>query len=171
VQTLGGQIEVESAVGVGTTFTVILPLERGEPQAEARPSRPAAGYGSGTVLVVEDDEAVRRLVLKVLRDHGYRALEAADGAAALGLCDSYPAPIDAIVTDVVMPRMAGGELVRAAGQLRPMAKIMYMSGHPEDVSARHAIAAERAPFLAKPFTPEQLLRAVDELLGPSESEA
>jgi len=169
VQSLRGRIEVESAAGAGTTFTIVLPLVAGPPQPDAGPARRDARTGSGTVLVVEDDEAVRRFILKVLREHGYRALEAADGAEALGLCDSYPAPIDAILTDVVMPGMTGGELARAAAHRRPAAKILFMSGHPEDVSARQELAVERAPLLAKPFVPEQLLRAVDELLAVADT--
>jgi len=118
------------------------------------------------VLVVEDDEAVRRLVKRVLRERGYQVLEACDGIEAMRLCESHPASIDVVLTDVVMPGMTGGDVSRAIARVRPAAKVLYMSGHAEDVVARQVLAAARAPFLPKPFTPELLVRAMDDLLAP-----
>ncbi len=168
VQQLAGSIDVATAVGRGTTFTIHLPLAEGpvqHPEAPARPSGAPRPAGSATVLVVEDDEAVRRLVLKVLVERGFCVLEAADGTEAVRLCSSHPEPIHAVLTDVVMPGMSGGEVSRAAGRLRPDARVLYMSGHPEDVIARQDLAGERAPLLRKPFTPESLLAAVEGLLA------
>jgi PAS domain S-box-containing protein len=167
VQQLGGRIDVETAVGKGTTFTILLPLAPATMPREApRPARASPAHVTSTVLVVEDDEAVRRLVKRVLRERGYQVLEACDGIEAMRLCESHPASIDVVLTDVVMPGMTGGDVSRAIARVRPAAKVLYMSGHAEDVVARQVLTAARAPFLPKPFTPELLVRAMDDLLAP-----
>ncbi len=167
VQQLGGRVGVESAVGEGTAFTILLPFAPADAPREApRPARARPAHPGRTVLVVEDDDAVRGLVKRVLRERGYQVLEACDGAEALRLCESHPPPIDAVVIDVVMPGMTGADVSRAIARVRPAAKVLYMSGHAEDVLARQVLASGNAPLLPKPFTPELLVRAMDELLAP-----
>ncbi|HTP24977.1 MAG TPA: PAS domain S-box protein [Anaeromyxobacteraceae bacterium] len=165
VQQLEGRIEVETEVGEGTTFTVLLPLAPVESTQEVSQVVPAAPlHASGTVLVVEDDAVVRRLVLKVLRERGYEVLEATEGAEAIRLCRDHPGQLDVMLTDVVMPGMTGGEVARAVARLRPTVKVLFMSGHAEDVLARRELDSAPGPFLQKPFTPETLAHAIGDLL-------
>jgi PAS domain S-box-containing protein len=167
VQQLGGRIDVSTGAGKGTTFTVMLPLVPVESaSAHAPPPETSTSLdATETVLVVEDDDAVRRFVCKVLDERGYRVLEAADGAEAVRLCETHPQAIDAVLTDVVMPGMNGRDVSRAVARLRPGTKVAYMSGHSEDVIARQELATSGAPMLEKPFSPDVLLRAIRQLLA------
>jgi PAS domain S-box-containing protein len=157
VRQSGGFVSVESAPGSGTTFHVYLPrtLVEATPvvaiTAEAAP--PA---GRETVLLAEDDEALRGLIREVLQVLGYTVLEAADGETALALASTHPGRIDLLLTDMVMPRLGGRELGHRLLAGRPALRVLYMSGYPSDV-----------PVLTKPFTPDGLARAVRAALdGP-----
>ncbi len=165
VEQLEGSIEVSTAPGAGATFLVLFPLVPAALEREPSPHpTPPPRRASGSVLVVEDEDAVRRLICRVLEERGYAVIEAADGAEAIRLCQCHPAPIDAVLTDLVLPDMSGGDVNRAARRLRPAVRVLFMSGYPEDLAARQELEPH-APFLAKPFTPKMLERAIAELLA------
>jgi len=142
------------------------PIAAGEQQAEPllAPRRATWSRGEGTVLLAEDDDAVREYVSLVLRRLGYQVLEAADGADALAVADRFHGPIDLLLSDVVMPRMDGVELARRLGQARSSLKVMHMSGYPGDARA----GADDAPFLRKPFDRDVLARRVRRVLDTGE---
>jgi PAS domain S-box-containing protein len=161
----GGTIRVRSAVGGGTTFEIYLPeveaaLEAGGPDEPG--SRPAPGHE--TILLVEDEDDVRALAREVLERQGYTVLEAGDGAHALQSCETEGDRIDLILTDVVMPRMSGRELVDRVRATRPAMRVLYMSGYTEDAIVRHGVRDASALLLGKPFAPGDLVGKVREAL-------
>lgn len=127
-------------------------------------AQPYRNTRTETILVVEDDDRILRLVAGVLRARGYRVIEAADPSDALRICvEDNP---DLLLTDIVMPAMNGRELAERAAELQPRLRILYMSGYPDDVIGRaSALLTPDTPFLPKPFTPDALARKVREVLG------
>jgi two-component system, cell cycle sensor histidine kinase and response regulator CckA len=164
VKQSGGYIWVDSEVNKGTSVRVYLPrIDEAidvAPAAEVR----AAPHGSETVLLVEDEEAVRHLLRDILRRYGYSVLEAEDGRRAIEICRTHEGDIDLVVTDMVMPQMSGWEVADAVSNLRPKAKLIYMSGFIEHVVVEQRVLDAGVPFLGKPFTPETLGRKVREVL-------
>ncbi len=161
----GGSIDVASAPGTGTTVTILLPRVAVLPAV----SRDETGSGSHprgteTILVAEDDEAVRALVLRILRQCGYTVLEAADGREALDLAQEYPGRIDLLVTDVVMPGMSGVELADGLGRIRPRLAVLYVSGYAEETRPQREVVRRGGMLLSKPVRPEELARAVRHVL-------
>ena len=165
----GGHIMVDSEPGRGTTFKVYLPGVEAGVLTEPAPDTVRLRPGQGTVLLVEDDLAVRSLSRDILELSGYRVLEAGDGAEALRLGAQYPGRIDLMVTDVVMPQMGGRHVVEQLRSLRPETRILYMSGYTDDTVRRHGVARADAAFLPKPFTADALTQKVKEVLEGSSS--
>ncbi len=170
VQKAGGAIRAESAPGEGTVVHVYLPgtPEDATPDTTQRLS-PARG-GTERVVVAEDDDSVRELLVQALGDAGYRVLEAADGDEAYDICEvSQPGSIDLLLTDVLMPGRTGPELAKAVGPMQPRMRVMYISGYFDETS----LSAEEGAFelLQKPFTPEVLLRRVREVLDAAAADA
>jgi PAS domain S-box-containing protein len=165
VRQSGGFLTVESEVGRGTTFAVYLPrhdeVTEG-PKSALRPKEKAVG--SETVLVVEDDASVRVLTTNILLRQGYRVESAADGAAALAVCDRLPAPPDLLLTDVVMPGMSGRELAGTLTSRYPRLRVVFLSGYTADDVLRHGVEEDRVAFLQKPYTPDTLSRFVRKVL-------
>jgi CheY-like chemotaxis protein len=161
----GGYIWVDSTLGQGTTFTIDLP--RIEAPLEATPlpevSTPLRS-GEATVLLVEDDEMVRTVSRETLQARGYTVLEAMNGGAALLIAERHQGPIDLLLTDVVMPYMSGPELAQRLRSQRPDIRVLYMSGYTDDMLAPHGVLQPDVAFLSKPFTPDLLLRTVQEVL-------
>ena len=165
VKQSAGYIMVDSTVGVGTTFRVYFPSSTsGGHQEEARAAVAAAIHGVETVLLVEDERAVRLIAQRILRRHGYVVLEAANGAEALALSDEYPTPIHLVVCDVVMPGLGGAEVVRQLQERRPALKVLFLSGYTEDEVVRRGIVSHTVPFLEKPYDARSLARAVRDAL-------
>jgi two-component system, cell cycle sensor histidine kinase and response regulator CckA len=157
----GGAVKVASEPGQGTTVKVYLPkVERVEPAAE----EPSSLRGQETVMVVEDEDSVRELVRQVLEGHGHAVLTARHGRDALLMAERYERPIDLLVTDVVMPEMGGGELVERLVARRPDLKVLYMSGYTNDEVLRRGVPEGGTSFLHKPFTADELMRRVREVL-------
>ena len=150
----GGHIRIDSALGVGTTVTLYLPRRfgPGEDPIEADGDDPEPGHHSETVLVVEDDEDVRAYTVGILRELGYRVIEAYDGATALKLLQRGDQPISLLLTDVVMPKMSGSELADAAKLLQPDLKILFISGYTRDAIVRDGRLETGVDLLSKPFT-------------------
>ena len=170
VRAAGGHAAIASEPGRGTTFEIYLPPAAGEARAAAAVAGEAPG-GTETVLLVEDDAAVRALAKRALERRGYDVLEAGGGGAALAVSAGAGA-IHLLVTDVVMPGMGGRELAGRLRGLRPGLRVLYMSGYTDDALVRHGVLAGEAAFLQKPFTPESLARKVREVLdGPPPSQA
>ena len=162
IEQSGGYVWVYSELGHGTAFKIYLP--RVDAAAEAPPAAEApAPRGTETVLVVEDDEQVRRLTRKMLEARGHTVLVAADGAAAIQLLESHAGPIQLLVTDVVMPGMGGRELVERVAVLRPSMKVLYLSGYTDDAILRHGVLQAGIAFLQKPFAGDALVRKVREV--------
>ncbi len=166
VKQAGGHVEVYSEAGVGTAFKVYLPRYEGE----ARPggsshhgTAPAPG-GTETVLLVEDDDAVRALSRHVLRRGGYTVLEASRGAEALQAGERHRGRIDLLVTDVIMPGMGGRPLAERLRALHPEMRVLYLSGYTDDAVVRHGILQEEVCFLQKPFSTFALAAKVREVL-------
>jgi len=150
----GGTIEIDSTPGGGTTIEVLLPATEAPVPEQAEPGDAADGATEGeTILVVEDEAAVRRLTCRILKREGYTVLEAPDGRHAIDTWDAHPGEIDLLLTDVVMPGMSGKELAERLG-IEPV----FMSGYTDDVMLRHGMEGLR--LVQKPFDAQTLLGAV-----------
>ena len=170
VKQSGGSIEVESELGVGTTFRVHFPQVADAPEPfRAKPRDERSLLGSETVLLVEDEEALRRLGKEMLQAYGYTVLLAGDGVAGLELVLSHPEPIDLLMTDILMPRMGGIELADRLSVLRPELKVLYTSGYNDSGGSFERVAGAR--YLAKPYGMEDLARALRDLLEPVGSDS
>jgi signal transduction histidine kinase/CheY-like chemotaxis protein len=164
VQQSGGGIHVYSEPGRGSTFKVYLPAITGaQTQAHGAPSI-AALNGSETILLVEDDDAVRALALTILQRYGYQVLAAANGRDALGAAQSHTGVIDMLLTDVVMPHVSGPELADAMRTRFPQIKILFMSGYTDDAVVRHGLLNAEVAFIQKPYTPIGLARKIRQVL-------
>jgi len=160
----GGAAFIESALGEGTSVRVYLPLSSAAPLRLAAPQRASTSLrGSETVLVAEDEEAIRKLIEIVLSRQGYRVLTAADGVEALELVRRSDRAIDLVITDVVMPHLSGPEMVERLRAERHDAKVIFMSGYAKQGSLA-AIEHAKAEILEKPFSPQIILERVRELL-------
>ncbi|MCA9692758.1 MAG: response regulator [Myxococcales bacterium] len=120
------------------------------------------------VLVVDDEQLIRELIVAMLEGSGYEVIAAADGLEAIAVAERYPRPIAAVVTDVVMPRMSGRELVERLCESRPGLEVLFMSGHTSDAVLCRGVAREEFRFLQKPFPPHELVELVHEMLGQRE---
>jgi len=156
-----GHISIYSEPGYGATFKIYLPRVGAKVSAaEPRQESGDALRGSETVLLVEDEDAVRVLALRVLRSHGYKVLEARDGDEALRISEQHQGPIELLVTDVVMPRISGRELAVRLALARPELRVLYVSGYTDNAITHHGVLDPETLFLQKPFTPKVLARKV-----------
>ena len=174
VKQSGGFIWVYSEVDHGSTFKIYLPqvtadLERGAIEKTSRGAHP----GTETILFVEDEQSVRELVRDYLGKSGYRVLQAADGVQALEVAAAHKGPIHILVTDVVMPRLSGRELVTRITGSRPAIKILYISGYTDDSIFRHGVLEGGVAFLQKPFNLKDLAQKIRQVLDgePAATEA
>ncbi len=162
----GGAIHVRSVVGGGTTFEIYLPQVEAAAETggadETGVAQPATGHE--TILLVEDEDDVRALAREVLERQGYTVVEASDGAQALQVYEKERERIDLILTDVVMPRMSGREMVDRVRASRPDMRVLYMSGYTADAIVRHGVLDQSMLLLGKPFTPVALIAKIREVL-------
>jgi two-component system cell cycle sensor histidine kinase/response regulator CckA len=170
VKQTGGFVYCTSIVGVGTTFHILLPrhvetaAEKAEARQEAQPQATDL-TGSATILLVEDEEAVRAFGKRALMSRGYTVHEAGSGTEALAVMEETGGSVDLVVSDVVMPEMDGPSLLRELRKTRPDLKIIFVSGYAEDAFAKNLPEGEQFHFLPKPFSLKQLATAVKEALG------
>ena len=166
VQQSGGALVFESALGQGSRFEMLLPL------VAADAAQTGDGHGAlseapkglaEVVLLAEDEDGVRKLTGRVLERAGYRVVATSNGREALAVIQAGEPHIDLLVSDVLMPEMGGGTLVQRAHALRPDLKVLFVSGHTEDVVAQEGIA-NGTPFLPKPYSPTELMRKVRQVL-------
>ncbi|MFZ5792794.1 MAG: response regulator [Pseudomonadota bacterium] len=169
VKQTGGFIFVDSKLGEGTAFSIYLPrhaVAQSEPQArrEGEILQPRDLTGMGTVLLVEDEDAVRLFGARALRNKGYNVFEARSGEAALEILKAGKQPIDLLITDVVMPRMDGPTLIREVRAMRPELKVIFISGYAEDDFRKRLGEGAEIHFLPKPFSLSQLAEKVKEVM-------
>jgi CheY-like chemotaxis protein len=165
VRQSGGWIEVSSKLGEGASFSVYLP------RIDTIPVRDQAGlasttnlHGDETVLVVEDQEEVRRLTRAILESYGYHVIEAANGDEALSIGRRHPGEINVLVTDVILPGMNGKALSERLRLVRPKLKVIFMSGYPDEVICPRGIVGSSVAYLPKPFSPYSLAAKVRDVL-------
>jgi two-component system, cell cycle sensor histidine kinase and response regulator CckA len=163
----GGAIGISSEVGKGTTARIYLPRAKEKEKLEMPAERPPVMVpltGGETILLVEDEARVRKLIMDVLTGRGYRVLEATRGEEALRICRANGEEIDLAVVDVVMPEMNGPDLIRQLQPICPRLRVLFISGYTDEAMVHHGIADSGAAFLQKPFVPDQLARKVREVL-------
>ena len=163
VNEVGGHIEVRSRVGEGTTFVVNFP-ETADPVREVAVYEAEGTHASGAVLIIEDDEALRRMLCRFLRAHGLDVYGAESGEAALGLVTSRDVRPDLLLADVVLPGMSGRAVADALRERWPDLRVLYMSGYTDDAVIRRGVQRGRIAFLQKPFSLSTLLQRVRTLL-------
>jgi nitrogen-specific signal transduction histidine kinase/CheY-like chemotaxis protein len=168
----GGAIGIVSELGKGATARIYLPVAevKAEPVAESSaPAKPLTG--AETILLVEDEARVRKLIVDVLTTRGYRVLEATRGNEAVRLAAAHRGPIHLAVVDVVMPEMSGPELIRQLQSARPETRVLYISGYTDEAIVHHGILESGAAFLQKPFLPDVLAKSVREVLDARQGQA
>ena len=168
----GGDVSVYSELGIGTTFRIFLPVTD-QTVDEARRDRPQriVQRGSETILLVEDDEKVRKLVRGMLLSFGYEVIEARRCLDGLSIVRQHTGGIDLLLTDVVMPQMSGRELADQISTLRPGIKVVFMSGYPGGHTSGQSTFPVDAFFLQKPFTEEMLSQLLRKALDGSDPSA
>jgi len=164
VKQSGGHIAVYSEPGGGTTFKIYLPRVDEPVETTERRVPEAPVGGSETILLVEDEAAVRELVRRVLSEQGYQVLPAADGKEALPLADRHDGPIHLLLTDVVMPEMSGSQLAERLKAVHPETRVLYMSGYTENAIVHHGVLQAGLAFILKPCPTDVLVRKVREIL-------
>jgi signal transduction histidine kinase/ActR/RegA family two-component response regulator len=164
VKQFGGHIFVYSEPGQGTTLKIYLPRAEGAVTPVATPRQAPATNGTETILVVEDEAAIRAIVCRVLEAQGYQVLQSASPREALGEARQHSGPIHLLLTDVVLPEMNGRELADRLDADRPGLPVLYMSGYTDSAILHHGRLEPSTEFLPKPFMPETLLRRVREVL-------
>jgi CheY-like chemotaxis protein len=169
VKQSGGFVWVYSEPGRGTTFKVYLPRADEPSTGVIRTPTRNRRVGEETILLVEDDEEVRTVATRILRNNGYRVLEAANGAEALRVCNAERVAVDLIVTDIVMPEMGGTELAERVRESQPDARFLFTSGYTEDAAVRQTLLDPGEAFIEKPFTPTSLAQKARQVLDASHS--
>jgi len=164
VEQSGGYVEVASEPERGTTFKIYMPRVVDAPAESGMPEAVPEMRGHETVLVVEDQAEVREYAAAALGAYGYQVMEAADAEEALLVCEREGERIDLILTDVVMPGLSGRELADRLKTLRPGIKVLFMSGHTDDIMVHHGVLRKEAGFIQKPFSPDVLAMKVREIL-------
>jgi PAS domain S-box-containing protein len=169
VRQSGGHIDVRSQEHVGTTFTILIPAS--DATADTAPERQAIACaketGTETILMVEDEDGLRRMAARALAKHGYTVLEACSGPDALRLLETHAHHVDLLITDVVMPSMDGRELADQVRKMQPSIRVLFTSGYTEDAVMHRGVEAATVAFLQKPYVPATLARKVREVLGDS----
>jgi two-component system cell cycle sensor histidine kinase/response regulator CckA len=170
VQAAEGQVRLQTKPGEGATLRVYLPFCEGEPAPRTTPTNGTMAVGrSEAVLLVEDDDAVRRVTTRMLEGLGFRVIAASGPRQALDLARDHIGTIDVLLSDVIMPGINGREMAEAARKLRPGLKVVFVSGYTDDVGLLHQLRTQTVFFLQKPFTAQglgEMLRAA--LDAPSE---
>jgi signal transduction histidine kinase/ActR/RegA family two-component response regulator len=162
----GGFVRVSSTVGEGTTFRIYLPrVEEAIDAVEAPPVMPHELHGAETILVVEDNDAVRRIAREFLKMKGYAIIEAREAREAIQIMENREERIDLVITDVLMPGIKGRELVERLTELRSDFKVLYMSAYTEDAAINIGVLSPGTEFIEKPFSPEDLTAKVRQVLG------
>jgi two-component system cell cycle sensor histidine kinase/response regulator CckA len=164
VKQSGGDIWVYSEPGQGTTFKIYFPCAADTADPVTHASKPLARQGTETILLVEDEKAVRELVAEMLRQEGYAVLAAADPLEAIEIGGRHPGAIEMLLTDVVMPKMSGRQLAGRLLPLRPDIKVVYLSGYTENAIVHHGVLEPDVEFLAKPFSQQALAHKIREVL-------
>lgn len=164
VEQAGGCLSATSELGIGTTFTLHLPAAGAAlPHSRPKEQEKSAG-GSETILLVEDEDAVRELAVRILRRQGYEVVPYSTGSEALEYCRVHAGTIDLLITDVVMPKMSGRELSDQATSIRTGLKTLFMSGYTDALIAQRGVLASNEHLINKPFKPESLLATVRTIL-------
>ena len=170
VHQIGGGIGVTSEPGHGTTVEIYLPRANDKGRvAKNKPASVRTLAGAETILVVEDEARVRKLIAGVLRGRGYTVVEATHGEEAVRCAKAHQGTIHLAVVDVIMPEMSGPDLVRQIAPLFPGMRVLYISGYTDEALVDHQIPASGESFLQKPFLPEALARKVREILDKGET--
>ena len=160
-----GFIFADSTPGAGSRFRIFFPRVEGTLETVEPPTvAPAAPPAVGTILLVEDEESVRRLARRVLENAGYRVLEATQGHEALAVAEQWLGAVDLVITDIVMPGMSGQELTLRLRERHPTLRILYVSGYTDDAILQHGTLLPDTAFLHKPFSPGLLTAKVREML-------
>lgn len=165
IQQSGGEIRVESTVGVGTTFDIYLPRIEGDAVTpKSSVSSQSNFMGEETILLVEDEPSLLTATRDILEIYGYHVLEADGGASAIGLCENYEGHIHLMVTDVVMPKMSGPDLAMKVQPMRPDMRTLFVSGFSEKFVHNETSLPDTHPFLQKPYGPDVLVEKIREVL-------
>jgi CheY-like chemotaxis protein len=164
-----GSIWVHSEPGRGTTFTIYLPRAEGAVHRDRPPRLNMDARGTETILIVEDEAAVRHLAMRILQTAGYAVVTASHGAEALSLLERHDGPVHLLLTDVVMPGMTGRDLATRLENVRPRMKVLYTSGYTDDAILRHGVSDDADFFLEKPYTRAALTRKVRDVLDSPDS--
>jgi len=167
VKQAGGHVSIYSTPGLGTVVRVYLPATEDASAAPVEPAAARSAEGRGeTVVVVEDEDAIRRVTERILARAGYRVLSAARGPEALRVLEDHH-PVDLLLTDIVMPGMSGSELAERAREMHPGIKVLYVSGYPQQIIASRGVLEEGVALIEKPFVKEAMLRRVRDVIDES----
>ena len=165
-----GFIDVYSQPEKGASFKIYLPYAEGTAENEQTKLLDKIPHGTETILVVEDEDEVRGIIVAILSGLGYKILEASDGIKAANLSKKYDKDIQLLLTDVVMPNMNGNELSKKIKKSRPGIEVIFMSGYTEDAIVDHGVLKDGVNFLHKPLSPQVLARVVRETLDSNNKE-